>query len=61
MLASVSRDNTVRLWRLDFNYLLNQGCNFLILRLRGNNYWLFCLLLSLCRKLELLYFWSLGS
>ncbi|MEH2114419.1 MAG: WD40 repeat domain-containing protein [Nostoc sp.] len=28
MLASASGDTTVRLWRLDFDYLLQKGCNF---------------------------------
>ncbi|MEH2205697.1 MAG: hypothetical protein V7K53_16720 [Nostoc sp.] len=29
MLASASADNTVRLWRLDFDYLLQKGCSFM--------------------------------
>ena len=29
LLATGSRDNTVRLWRLDFNYLVKEGCNFI--------------------------------
>jgi WD40 repeat protein/energy-coupling factor transporter ATP-binding protein EcfA2 len=29
MLASASRDKTVKLWRWDFDYLLKEGCNFM--------------------------------
>lgn len=29
MLATVSGDNTVRLWRRDFDYLLKEGCHFI--------------------------------
>jgi WD40 repeat protein len=29
LLATGSADNTVKLWRLDFDYLLKEGCNFI--------------------------------
>uniref|UniRef100_UPI003013B1A2 WD40 repeat domain-containing protein n=1 Tax=Hassallia byssoidea TaxID=482630 RepID=UPI003013B1A2 len=37
MLASGSKDNTVRLWRLDFDYLVKEGCGFIGNYLKSNS------------------------
>ena len=36
LLATGSGDNTVRLWRLDFDYLVEEGCNFIDNYLKPN-------------------------